>query len=85
MDRVGARDVIELKSPREITALRAAGAVVARALAAVRNAADVGVTLKELDDVAAGVALNRLHSPTVVRGSPSRPMRSRKSPTWCGA
>ncbi len=47
--------MIELKSPREITALRAAGTVVARALAAVRDAADVGVTLKELDDVAAAV------------------------------
>jgi methionyl aminopeptidase len=47
--------VIELKSPGEVAALRAAGAVVARALAAVRDAADVGVTLKELDDVAAGV------------------------------
>jgi methionyl aminopeptidase len=47
--------VIELKSAGEVAALRAAGRVVADALAAVRAAADVGVTLRELDEVAAGV------------------------------
>lgn len=47
--------MIELKSPKEIDALRAAGRVVARALAEVRAAAGVGVSLRELDDVAAGV------------------------------
>jgi methionyl aminopeptidase len=47
--------VIELKSPKEVAALRAAGRVVARALAEVRAAAVVGVSLRELDEVAAGV------------------------------
>ncbi|GGS40654.1 type I methionyl aminopeptidase [Actinokineospora fastidiosa] len=47
--------MIELKTPAEISAMRAAGAVVAAALAAVRAAATVGTTLLELDDVARGV------------------------------
>lgn len=47
--------MIELKTPGEIDALRAAGRVVADALAAVRSAASVGVSLRELDEVAAGV------------------------------
>jgi methionyl aminopeptidase len=44
--------VVELKTPSEIQAMRAAGRVVARALAAVRARADVGVRLSELDEVA---------------------------------
>ncbi len=45
----------ELKSAAEITAMRAPGAVVAAVLAAVRAAADVGVSLAELDEVARSV------------------------------
>jgi methionyl aminopeptidase len=44
--------VVELKTPSEIQAMRAAGRVVARALAAVRARAAVGVSLSELDEVA---------------------------------
>lgn len=44
-----------LKSPDQITLMREAGRVVANALAAVRQHAAVGVSLKELDDVAAAV------------------------------
>lgn len=47
--------MIELKTPKEIEALRAAGRVTATVLAAVRSAADVGVPLRELDRVAADV------------------------------
>jgi methionyl aminopeptidase len=47
--------VIIRKNPREIEALRAAGRVVELAHRAMREAADVGVTLQELDDVAHGV------------------------------
>ncbi|MGX7729025.1 type I methionyl aminopeptidase [Rhodococcus sp. 2H158] len=47
--------MVELKTPGEIEAMRAAGAVVADALAAVRAHAAIGVSLKELDDVAAAV------------------------------
>jgi methionyl aminopeptidase len=47
--------VVELKTPREIALQREAGRVVARALAAVRDRAEVGVTLAELDRVAAKV------------------------------
>ena len=45
---------IELKSPGELEAMRAAGAVVAAALAAVSAAATSGVSTKELDEVAEG-------------------------------
>lgn len=47
--------MIELKTPRELALLRDAGRVVAEALAAVRQRAEVGVTLAELDRVAARV------------------------------
>jgi methionyl aminopeptidase len=44
--------VVELKTPGEIEAMRAAGRVVAQALAAVRKHTAVGVRLTELDEVA---------------------------------
>ena len=47
--------MIVLKSPRDIAALREAGRVVAAALEAVRAAAAVGVTLLDLDELAADV------------------------------
>jgi methionyl aminopeptidase len=47
--------VIELKTPDEIEAMRAAGIVVADALAAVRAEAAVGVSLTALDQVARDV------------------------------
>jgi methionyl aminopeptidase len=47
--------VVEIKSPAEIDAMRAAGRVVATALAAVRKEAGVGVRLTELDEVARSV------------------------------
>jgi methionyl aminopeptidase len=42
-----------IKSPDEIAQMREAGRVVANTLAAVKDAADVGVSLKELDELAA--------------------------------
>jgi methionyl aminopeptidase len=47
--------VVELKSPAEIEAMRAAGRVVATALAQMRKQAAVGVSLAELDEVARSV------------------------------
>jgi len=47
--------MVELKTPGEIAAMAAAGAVVARALAAARAAAAVGVRLVELDAIARDV------------------------------
>ena len=47
--------MVELKTPGEIEAMRAAGAVVAEILAAVRSAAATGVRLDELDDLARAV------------------------------
>jgi methionyl aminopeptidase len=44
--------MVELKTPGEIEAMRAAGAVVADILAAVRAEAAVGVRLEDLDDLA---------------------------------
>src|SRR6266568_9228885 len=47
--------MVELKSDAELTVMRAAGRVVANALAAVRAHAAVGVSLRELDAIAADV------------------------------
>ena len=44
--------MVELKTPGEIEAMRAAGRVVATALAAVRERATVGTKLTELDEAA---------------------------------
>lgn len=44
-----------MKTPAQIVKMREAGRVVARALQAMQDAAAVGVTLKEIDTVAAGV------------------------------
>src|SRR4029453_17506478 len=44
-----------LKTPDQISVMREAGREVAKALAAVKEHADVGVSLKELDEVAADV------------------------------
>ncbi|MFE6334426.1 type I methionyl aminopeptidase [Streptomyces sp. NPDC057798] len=47
--------MVELKTDTSIDAMHEAGQVVARALTAVREAADVGVSLLELDEVARAV------------------------------
>ena len=47
--------MVELKTDTSIDAMYKAGQVVGRALTAVRHAADVGVSLLELDEVARGV------------------------------
>ncbi len=47
--------MVELKTRAELEVMREAGRVVGTALAACRDAAAVGVSLLELDDVAAGV------------------------------
>ncbi|WP_372405778.1 type I methionyl aminopeptidase [Streptomyces luteireticuli] len=47
--------MVEIKTDGELEAMREAGRVVAHALAAVREAARIGVSLRELDEVARGV------------------------------
>ncbi|MEY9211917.1 type I methionyl aminopeptidase [Thermobifida halotolerans] len=47
--------MVEFKTGSALEAMREAGRVVARALAAVREAADVGVSLRELDEAARAV------------------------------
>ncbi|MFM9372202.1 type I methionyl aminopeptidase [Streptomyces sp. Da 82-17] len=47
--------MVEIKTDASLDAMREAGRVVARALAAVRDAAEVGVRLVDLDEVARGV------------------------------
>ena len=47
--------MIELKTPRELDVMRESGRVVARTLAAVREHAAVGVSLRELDELAASI------------------------------
>jgi methionyl aminopeptidase len=44
--------VVEIKTPGEIDAMRGAGQVVAQILAALKAQAEVGMTLKELDEIA---------------------------------
>jgi methionyl aminopeptidase len=51
--------VIELFNAAEIDKLRVAGAFVAEVLSALRDAADVGVNLLELDELAAGMIAER--------------------------
>jgi methionyl aminopeptidase len=45
--------VVELKTPRELEVMREAGRIVANTLAAVRDHAAAGVSLRELDELAA--------------------------------
>ena len=52
--------MVELKTPAEIEQMRAAGRVVANALAAVKKSAAVGVSLRELDEVARDVLRSNL-------------------------
>lgn len=47
--------MVELKTPAEIARMREAGRVVANALKEVREQARVGTSLRELDEIAAGV------------------------------
>jgi methionyl aminopeptidase len=63
--------VVELKTSREIGLLREAGRVVAEALAAVRERATVGVTLAELDQVAARVIKRARATPAFLGYHPS--------------
>ncbi len=60
------RERIELKTPAQIVAMRAAGLVVADALAAVREAAAPGVSTAELDAVAARVIAQAGATPSFV-------------------
>lgn len=63
--------MVELKTSREIDVLREAGRVVAEALAAVRERAAVGVTLTELDQVAAKVIKRARATPAFLGYHPS--------------
>lgn len=63
--------MIELKTETEVAALREAGRVVAHALAAVRERADVGVSLRELDEVAASVISDAGAKPSFLHYHPS--------------
>jgi methionyl aminopeptidase len=56
--------VIELKTPAEIEAMRAAGGVVATTLATVQEAATAGTSLRELDALARGVIADGGASPS---------------------
>jgi methionyl aminopeptidase len=53
--RLRSRKVVPQRTPGELDAMAAAGALVAQALSAVRAAAAPGVTTKDLDDVAESV------------------------------
>ena len=63
--------MVKLKTPRDIAVLREAGRVVAEALAAVRQRAEVGITLAELDHVAAKVIDKAAATPAFLGYHPS--------------
>jgi methionyl aminopeptidase len=62
--------VIELKTATELGAMREAGRIVANALAAVRAHAAVGVRVRELDEVAAGVIADAGATPSFLNYHP---------------
>lgn len=64
------RQVIELKSEQELAVLREAGRVVARTLAAVRAHTAVGVSLRELDEIAAAVIADAGARPSFLNYQP---------------
>ncbi len=63
--------MVELKTPGEISLLREAGRVVAHALDAVRDLAAVGVSLRELDQLAATVIADAGAKPAFLDYHPS--------------
>ncbi len=63
--------MVELKTPAEIARLREAGRVVADALDAVRDQATVGMSLRELDEIAAGVIAGAGAKPAFLNYHPS--------------
>ncbi len=63
--------MIELKTPAEITAMRAAGRVVAATLDAVRTAATIGTSLLELDERARSVIAEAGAKPSFLDYLPS--------------
>jgi methionyl aminopeptidase len=63
--------VVELKTGADLAVMREAGRVVARALAAVRAAAAVGSSLRELDEVAATVIRDAGAQPAFLNYRPS--------------
>jgi len=63
--------MIELKTSGELAAMRHAGRVVAHALAAIRDHAEVGVSLRELDEVAAEVIAKAGARPSFLNYHPS--------------
>lgn len=63
--------MIELKTPAELDVMRESGRVVARTLAAVREHSAVGVSLRELDDLAADVIASAGAKPSFLHYHPS--------------
>lgn len=63
--------MIELKTDTELAAMREAGRVVARALTAIREHADIGVPVRELDELAATVIAEAGARPSFLHYHPS--------------
>jgi methionyl aminopeptidase len=66
--------VVQLKTPEQVALMREAGRVVAQALETARREAKVGVRLRELDEVAAGV----------IKSAGARPAFLGYHPPWAG-
>jgi methionyl aminopeptidase len=63
--------MIELKTPGELDVMRESGRVVARTLTAVREHSAVGVSLRELDDLAADIIASAGAKPSFLHYHPS--------------
>lgn len=63
--------MIELKTPEELATMREAGRIVATALAAVRENAKAGVTLRQLDEIAARTISDAGAKPSFLHYHPS--------------
>lgn len=83
MESPGAERRVSIKSPRELEAMRQAGQVVARMIAAITRAVEPGMTTKDLDDVAVQELRRHEAKPAFLGYPPEAPEHLRFPATVC--
>ena len=83
MESPGAERRVSIKSPRELEAMRQAGQVVARMIAAITRAVEPGMTTKDLDDVAVQELRRNGAKPAFLGYPPEAPEHLRFPATIC--
>ena len=83
MESPGAERRVSIKSPRELEAMRQAGQVVARMIAAITRAVEPGMTTKDLDDVAVQELRRHGAKPAFLGYPPEAPEHLRFPATIC--